>query len=178
ADGVRFSILQQNCNTFVVHVASLAGIEIDTRMTAPELLKKALPDMKRIPAVGTVLEAISSVVEPIFQLLDSVAPVVLKQAISAIGDALLFIPQKIATLFLNSILVCNGAAVEAEPVRNKGLNDERFPDFPVLIGSIKDFFTEGKSDMHHTWKLVEWQQKQSSTTTYRYEDVPQIHILP
>ena len=186
SDGVRFSILNQNCNTFVVHIASMAGVEIDTRMTAGEMAVGCLPEIKKIPFIGEGLhegfswlaEKISGIVEPIFKAIDNYTPATIKHVFSVIRDAVTFIPRKIATVFVNACLVGLGAATQAEPLKNKKQNNKKFPEFSHTIGSLRDLFIDEKSVMHHSRKLTQWQQKQPSTVIYRYDGSPQICILP
>jgi hypothetical protein len=110
--------------------------------------------------------------------IDSYMPLPLKQLFSLVTDIALFVPKKIATLFFNTYLLWYGAGQEVEPMKNKRQKNKPFPEFSRVISSVQDFFADETSDIHHTWKLTEWQRKQPSTKIHYYDGTTRIYILP
>ena len=64
-----------------------------------------------------------------------ITPDPIKQVFSVIGDVVLFIPRKIRTALFNSLAIALGGNQQAEPVKNKRPDSERFKDFPAPSSS-------------------------------------------
>jgi len=175
-EGIRFCFSKQNCSAFAAHIASIAGVEIESQMTFGEMLSKMLPKAEKIPLIGGGLKSISDAVAPIFTTLDTYTPAPIKQVASLIEEVALFIPRKVKTIFFNVLILAFGGCKEVEPLKNNRADDRVFKDFSRLLGSIEDFFADEVSDVHHSWKLIQWQQKQPSTVIYRYTHGPKMYV--
>lgn len=169
--GTEFCFLKPNCNTFVGHVASMAGVTVNTTMGFGQLLSGMLPDIRKAPVIGGVFaaitEAVSTVTTPIFAALETHTPAPLQQFAAFASDVISFIPRKIQALFFNTLfLMFGGIDEQAEPNRP---HDKKF-------ASPEDFFNENSSDVDHSWLLTTWQYKQPSTHIHFYDGAPGMHI--
>lgn len=161
AKGIRFCQTKPNCNTFGVAIGRLAGLEIDTEMTLPEVLVAGLPSIGQLPLIGRVVQAAQSV----FAMISSYTP-----------RFVTYVPRKIVALTCNIILSVFGAMREGEPVRRPEKIGE-FVRFSRLINSVYDLFDEEKIKMNHSYKMVAWQRKHGSATKeFFYEGRPKLHL--
>lgn len=135
SDGQPFCITNQNCGSLAVAALSFAGIRLDLRSTVFELLP--------------LVDKIKSVAEKIFSYVPK--PIV------KVVDAVLYIPNKIATLATNALYMAFGS---------------------THIRSWHDLFDAEKSYILNPYRLVAWQKQHTSTRIFGPTKVPQMNLLP
>jgi len=186
-DGMRFCMSKQNCNKFGVMLLDLAGIKVDTRTTFGEVLAYALPPLERVPVVGGPLwwlkNQIQHLVEPIFATINRFTPQPIKWVISFTIAVIFFVPGKIKTLFLNTIIIILGGNSEAQKIRpnrptNESMKDHKIIHFASIITWWGDIFDDEKSECNHSYKLAQWQKEQQTTDIIRGSHELKMHILP
>ena len=102
-----------------------------------------------------------------------------------IFKVLLFIPKMLLTLILHGLLWSLGAAKgsplpETDPDAEIDAQDknESVRQFRAILTSPKDMFSEEVEHIHHSFPLIQWQLQQQSTAVHRYQNKPEMGILP
>lgn len=184
-EGIRFNYLRQNCNKFGQVVLGIAGVEVNTRISAMGLFWRMLPSVTRLPVAGPVFRLANKVcraVGSIFNKLANLIPSPVKWFFSKVKLVVTFVPCKIGTLFLNTLVMILGASKKTMPlappkVHESTMQDNRLSPFNQLIDTFSEFFDDEKSDSYVSALMVEWQKKQKSTHIFTY-DKPQMYMLP
>lgn len=177
-EGIRFNILKQNCMRLGTNVLSMAGTELDIRVSLDTTLLRCLPDSKNIPVFGSLLSKTFKVISSISDLIDKKTPQVVKDIFKDIKDCAFYIPRKLGTIVKN-ILVYSLGGVVASPqfsksLSNNELNQDSLESFNCLLSSI---FDDEASDIHHSSVFINWQLSQATTQIHEYTG-PSMSLLP
>ncbi len=188
--GMRFNMLRQNCGRFVLEIIRSAGCaqDLDIKSDFPSLLYQSLPDIKHIPIVGGPLDYIKTKVEAIAQpIIDSIqtvwkrTPEGLRSGLSKLKDAITFIPNKLRTLAISSIMIIGlgGSRAVSKPRDGEEdtiRNEEKLTRFQKLFRGVLDMFDEEHTRIYHTYFIMKWMQ--GTSEKYRCFDNSKKAILP
>lgn len=183
-DSIRFNILRQNCMVLGTRVLSMAGVNLNIRISFNAMLCRALPNLESIPVVGKTLKDLKGRITKVTTFISSKIPALAKKALSFLGEVLLYLPCQLNILMRNLLILSFGALV-ASPEREKGdkgdkdeieqFEDSEFDDFNKLWNGL---FDSKASDIQHSSIFINWQLQQQSTDVHRYSGKPSMNLLP
>lgn len=186
--GMRFNMLRQNCARFVQGLLHEAEYEVNSALSAKELIRNMLPNIEHIPVVGGPLKALSdkvqSVTEPLLKQLNVVSdktPLWMKHAYAKLREIVWFVPDKLSVFVISTaavIFLGGGRGVSVGPqMKESPSNETKLRSFTRLFNSFKDLFDESRTTAYLPFKIAEW-MKDEKTDAYVVFDNRKKALLP
>lgn len=185
--GLRFCFKDDNCTKGTVNVAKMSGItDLDPTMTIREFFWRILPDFEKIPVIGPMLIDLTSKIQMLSNAVLQAIPPVTCDAIDGVSktlsDTVQHLAKSLENIFYNALIYLMGGAEMTIALQEmKRRAEETFavaPQAMTLFNDGLDFLKDPTGGLFHSVKVMEWQEKQSSTVAIPYEGKPRLYLHP
>lgn len=172
SDMARFHFRRMNCGRFAQMIINRCGIEVSALTSLKEIIWRALPDLHRIPHVGSLLDKVRKLFANFVDAIPE--PVCLPFN---------YLAEKIYLLFHTCLTLALGTNQKYKKlVEGYG---EHLPDYlrPLFDfdGSVclDNMFDLTQFEVYYTPLLTDWQKRHPNTVVYDYDKKhPRFCIVP
>lgn len=186
---IRFNIVKQNCMKLGTSILSLAGIDLNIRISSGTMLYRALPDLQLVPLIGKPLSSLVGRVNEVNHTIHSSMPSSMKKAFEALNQIVFFVPNKIGALLKNLLALSLGGHIGSPERKNETEaygkckmdwhdNEEDMDSLDSFSHLVQNLFDNKVSDIQHSAVFINWQLKKQSTTVHLYSGQPNMNIMP